>query len=158
MERAYYKQLPCAIDEPLVGGSDVSAISYRRVRTMTKWTLAVGLLALVLVNVASAADPTGTWKWSVTFGDQTREQTAKLKLEGDKLTGVIVGRNNMETAIADATFKDDTISFTVTRERDGNKFVSKYSGKLDGDTIKGKIESERDGQTRSVDWNAKRDK
>jgi len=125
---------------------------------MTKWTLAVGLLALVLVNTALAADPTGTWKWSVTFGDQTREQSAKLKLEGDKLTGVIVGRNNTETAIADATFKDDTISFTVTRERDGNKFVSKYSGKLDGDTIKGKIESERDGQTRSVDWNAKRDK
>ncbi len=125
---------------------------------MTKWTLAVGLLALVLVNTASAADPTGTWKWSVSFGDQTREQTAKLKLEGDKLTGVIVGRNNQETAIADATFKDDTVSFTVTRERNGNKFVSKYSGKLDGDTIKGKIESERDGQTRSVDWNAKREK
>ena len=125
---------------------------------MTKWTLAVGLLALVFVSTASAADPTGTWKWSVTFGDQTREQTAKLKLEGDKLTGVIVGRNNMETAIADATFKDDTISFTVTRERDGNKFVSKYSGKLDGDAIKGKIESERDGQARSVDWNAKREK
>jgi hypothetical protein len=125
---------------------------------MTKWTLAVGLLALVFINTASAADPTGTWKWSVTFGDQTREQTAKLKLEGDKLTGVIVGRNNQETAIADATFKDDTIAFTVTRERDGNKFVSKYSGKLDGDTIKGKIESERDGQARSVDWNAKREK
>jgi hypothetical protein len=125
---------------------------------MTKWTLAVGLLALVFVSTANAADPTGTWKWSVTFGDQTREQTAKLKLEGDKLTGVIVGRNNMETAIGDATFKDDTIAFTVTRERDGNKFVSKYSGKLDGDAIKGKIESERDGQARSVDWNAKREK
>jgi hypothetical protein len=50
------------------------------------------------------------------------------------------------------------VSFTVTRERDGNKFVSKYSGKLEGDTIKGKIETERGGQTRSVDWVAKREK
>ena len=125
---------------------------------MTKWTLAIGLLALVLVNVASAADPTGTWKWSTTFNNKTREQTLKLKLEGDKLTGALVGRNNQETAIADASFKDDTVAFTVTREQGGNKFVSKYSGKLDGDTIKGKIESDRGGKTNSRDWEAKREK
>ena len=125
---------------------------------MTRWICAAGLLALVLVNTASAAHPTGTWKWTVMFGDQSREQTAKLKLEGDKLTGAVLGRNNQETAIENATFKDDTISFTVTRERDGNKFVSKYTGKLAGDEIKGKIESERNGQTMSRDWVAKREK
>jgi hypothetical protein len=125
---------------------------------MKTWTLALGIVALALVSTATAADPTGTWKWSVTFNDQTREQTLKLKLEGDKLTGALVGRNNNETAIGDATFKDDTIAFTVTRERDGNKFVSKYSGKLDGDAIKGKIESERDGQKNEREWNAKREK
>lgn len=113
---------------------------------------------LILVSVASAADPSGTWKFSVMRGDQTVEQTLKLKLEGDKLTGAMVGRNNNETAIGDASFKEDVISFTVTRERDGNKFVSKYSGKLDGDTIKGKIESERNGEKREVEWNAKREK
>jgi len=43
------------------------------------------------------------------------------------------------------------------RERDGQKLTSKYSGKLAGDTIKGKIETERDGQTRTRDWEAKRD-
>jgi len=125
---------------------------------MTKWTLAVGLLALVLVNVVSAADPTGTWKWSTTFNNKTREQTLKLKLEGDKLTGALVGQNNQETAIADASFKDDAVAFTVTREQGGNKVVSKYNGKLDGDTIKGKIESDRGGKTNSRDWEAKREK
>ena len=127
---------------------------------MSKWIslAAVGVLSLVLVDAAQAADPTGTWKWSATRGDQTVEQTLKLKLDGDKLTGAMVGRNNTETAIGDATFKDDTVSFTVTRERDGNKFVTKYNGKLDGDTIKGKTESERNGQKREVDWNAKREK
>jgi hypothetical protein len=128
--------------------------------TMWKWlgVGAVAVFSLVLVDAATAADPTGTWKWSVTFGDQTREQTLKLKLDGDKLTGAMVGRNNQETAIGDATFKDDTVSFTVTRERDGNKFVTKYTGKVEGDTIKGKSERERDGQKQESDWNAKREK
>ena len=127
---------------------------------MMKWfaLAAVAVVSLVLVDAATAADPTGTWKWSVTFNDQTREQTLKLKLEGDKLTGSMVGRNNQETAIGDATFKDDTVSFTVTRERDGNKFVTKYTGKVEGDKITGKTESERDGQKRERDWTATRAK
>ena len=33
-----------------------------------------------------------------------------------------------------------------------------YSGKVSGDTIKGKAESERDGKTQSRDWEAKRAK
>lgn len=111
-------------------------------------------------GIAQAADanPTGTWKWSVTFNNNTREMTLKLKLEGDKLTGAMVGQNNQETAIDDASFKDGTVTFSVTRERNNQKFTTKYSGKLDGDTIKGTAESERDGQKRSRDWEAKRAK
>lgn len=103
-------------------------------------------------------DPTGTWKWSVTANNQTFEPTLKLKLEGDKLSGTMSGRNNQETAIDDAKFKDGEVSFSVTRERNGQKRTTKYKGKLDGDTIKGKSESERDGQTNSRDWEAKREK
>jgi hypothetical protein len=103
-------------------------------------------------------DPTGTWKWSTTFNNQTRETTLKLKLEGDKLTGAVLGRDNAETKIDDASFKDGTVAFSVTRERNGQKFTTKYKGKLDGDTIKGTAESERDGQTRSREWEAKREK
>ena len=50
------------------------------------------------------------------------------------------------------------IAFTVTRERNGMKVVSKYNGKVDGDTIKGKIDTEANGQTNSRDWEAKREK
>ena len=104
------------------------------------------------------ADPTGTWKWSVTFGDQTREFTLKLKLEGDKLTGAMLGRDNHETPIEDASFKDGEVAFAVTRERNGQKFTIKYKGKLEGDTIKGKSEFERNGEKQSRDWEAKREK
>jgi hypothetical protein len=122
--------------------------------------LLVGLAILGLTGTVQAADadPSGTWKWSTTFNDQTRESTLKLKLEGDKLTGSMAGRNNTEIAIENATFKDGTVSFSITRERNDQKFTTKYSGKLDGDTIKGKSESERNGQTQSRDWEAKRSK
>jgi len=102
-------------------------------------------------------DPTGTWKWSFTGQNgQTRETTLKLKLEGDKLTGTISGRGG-DTAIESATLKDDAIAFQVTREFNGNKFTQKYTGKISGDSIKGKIEFERDGQAQSRDWDAKRE-
>ncbi len=116
----------------------------------------VGLTAVMMAtSVARAAeDPNGSWKWTMTVGDQARETTLKLKLEGDKLTGAIVGRNNQETAIENAKYKDGEISFSTTRERNGQKFTSKYSGKLSGDTIKGK--QERGDQARSSDWEAKR--
>jgi hypothetical protein len=116
----------------------------------------IGLMAVA--RGADKADPTGTWKWSVTFNNNTRDVTLKLKLDGDKLTGKISGRNNTETDIEDATFKDNEVSFTVTRERNGQKFVTRYKGKIDGDTIKGKSESERNGQNQSRDWEAKREK
>jgi hypothetical protein len=119
------------------------------------------LFCLTLVNVATAEEnPDGTWKWKTRFGQnqQEREQTLKLKRDGDKLTGEMPGRNNNETKIEDGTYKDGEVSFTVTRERNGNKFVTKYKGKVSGDTIKGKIESERNGQKNERDWEAKREK
>jgi len=114
-----------------------------------------------LLGIARAEDkpnPTGTWKWSVEFGGQKRETTLKLKLEGDKLTGTITGRKDEETKIEDAKYKDGEVSFKVTRERQGQKFTIKYTGKVSGDTIKGKTEFERDGQTQSREWEAKRAK
>ncbi|NUQ64006.1 MAG: hypothetical protein HUU20_16135 [Pirellulales bacterium] len=92
------------------------------------------------------------------FGDQEREMTLKLKLEGDKLTGAMVCREGQETPIQDGALKDNVVSFKIVREREERKMTSKYTGKLSSDTIKGKTEFERDGQTQSRDWEAKRAK
>ena len=122
--------------------------------------LSLGLVLVSLVSTVIAAEnPTGTWKWTTTFGGQSREATLKLKMDGDKLSGVYVGgQSNTETPIEEASLKGDEISFKVTRERDGQKFTTKYSGKIAGDTITGKSERQRDGQTQSSDWVAKRQK
>jgi hypothetical protein len=123
--------------------------------------LALTFLALSAFSLPAIAadDATGTWKWTTTFGDKTRETTAKLKQDGEKLTGVYVGRDNTETPIEAGTVKDNAVSFKIVREFNGNKITIKYSGTLSGDTIKGKTEFEggnQQGQPR--DWEAKRQK
>jgi hypothetical protein len=104
------------------------------------------------------SDPTGKWTWKVMRQGQEREMTLKLKREGDKLTGSMPGRGGQEVQIEDGTYKDGKISFTVTRERNGQKFTTKYTGTVSDDTIKGKTEFERNGETQSRDWEAKRAK
>jgi len=127
----------------------------------TRTVMASLILAIVglIAPALAAEDATGTWKWTTTFGDKTRETTAKLKQEGEKLTGVYVGRDNMETPIEAGTVKDNAVSFKIVREFNGNKITIKYSGTLSGDTIKGKTEVEGGNQqTPPRDWEAKRQK
>ena len=117
---------------------------------------AIAALVVGFVSSAIAADATGTWKWTTTFNNQTRDSTLKLKQDGDKLNGVYVGgQSNTESPIEDAKIAGDTISFRVTRERNGQKTTTKYSGTLKDDTITGK--SERDG-SEAREWVAKRQK
>ena len=118
-------------------------------------------LALGFTATAQAQDKkpeiTGTWKSSFTNQDgQVRETTIKLKADGEKLTGTVSGRQN-DTAIEEGKIKGEEISFQVTREFNNNKVVTKYTGKVAGDTIKGKSESTRDGQPQSRDWVAKKE-
>ena len=118
-----------------------------------------GFLSIALVCLAVpalAADATGTWKWSVERNGQKFETTLKLKQEGAKLTGTVSGRNNTETEIEDGKVDGDDVSFKVTREFGGNKVVQTYKGKLSADTIKGKVEFERNGESQSRDWEAKK--
>ncbi len=101
-------------------------------------------------------DPTGNWTWTFTVGDGMEiKVTAKLKKEGDKVTGTVTARER-ETKIENGKIKDGTITFQTTREINENKIVFKYNGKLKGDTIDGKAETEDGGF--SLEWKAKRDK
>ncbi|MEW6160096.1 MAG: hypothetical protein AB1813_21915 [Verrucomicrobiota bacterium] len=110
------------------------------------------------------ADPTGTWTWTTPGrgGNPDRKTTLKLKLDGEKLTGTLATpRRDGQTRdleIEKASLKGDEVSFTVTRQGNNNNTISqKYTGKISGDSIKGKMEFERNGETQSRDWEAKRE-
>jgi hypothetical protein len=122
--------------------------------------IATVICVLAIAGLARAEDkpnPTGTWKYTADVGGQSIEVTIKLKLEGDKLTGT-VSVLDMETKIEDGKYQDGEVSFKVNREMDGNKFTLKYKGKIKGDTFKGKRDLERDGQTNTREFEAKRSK
>ena len=119
-------------------------------------TLAAFIAAFALTISAAAADISGTWKWTFEGRNGPMEATATLQLNDGVLTGTVGGRFG-DTPIGDASFRDDQVSFTVTREFNGNKFVVKYDGKLEGDTITGTIARQnRDGETVTREWKATR--
>ena len=114
---------------------------------------------LAVAGLVRAADdkpnPTGTWKYTVDVNGQSLDVVFKLKLDGDKLTGTVTALD-MEAKIEDGKYKDGEVSFKVNREINGNKVTLKYTGTIKGDTFKGKREMERDGQTNSREFEAKR--
>jgi hypothetical protein len=106
----------------------------------------------------TAADATGTWKFSFTRGNgQVVENTLKLKQDGEKLTGTTTGPNGNELEIKDGKVKDGNVSFKLEFNRDGQMFTVKYTAKLEGDSLKGKIEFAFDGEIRMRDFEAKRE-
>jgi hypothetical protein len=128
----------------------------RRAFALLAVGFALSLFAPAVHSRAKAADATGTWKWTVERNGQTFDVTLKLKQDDKKLSGAMIGRNGNETAIEDAKVDGDEVSFTVVRTFGDNKVVQKYKGKLNGDSIKGKIEVDRDGEKTTRDWEAKR--
>ncbi|HMB94720.1 MAG TPA: hypothetical protein VKK61_01640, partial [Tepidisphaeraceae bacterium] len=78
------------------------------------------------------------------------------KQDGDKITGTITGFGGQEIEIKDAALKDGELTFKVTRKRNDMEITTVYTGKVAADEIKGKAETNRDGQIMSRDWDAKK--
>ena len=125
---------------------------------------AFALLAIPLAIRAEDKKPdyTGTWKWKTAGrqGGEEREFTLKLKQEGEKVTGKLLGYGTQEIEIKEGKIKDGALSFNIVRAgRDGGQErTTKYTGKLEGETIKGKTETGTADNPRSRDWEAKKAK
>jgi len=124
-------------------------------------TLAMALGAVCFLTVAAlAADPTGTWTWSTPGrnGGPARTTTLTLAVKDGVLTGSLAGGRGGPTDISDASVKDDTVTFSVTRSMGGNSVTTKYTATLSGDTLKGTIElpGMNGGDPRKTDWTATR--
>src|SRR2546421_78595 len=121
--------------------------SFMRIRTLFRTSASLAALTLSLAGLNSslfAADHNlaGTWKATFTTQNgQTIESTFKLKQDGDKLSGVVLGRNGNETPLEDIALAGDQLSFKLNRERNGEKVTTKVVAKVTGDELKGKIES-----------------
>src|SRR5437764_3820157 len=133
-----------------------------RLRTLFRTSASLAALTLSLAVLNSplfAADHNlaGTWKATFTTQNgQTIESTLKLKQEGDKLSGIAIGRNGNETPLEDIALAGDQVSFKLTRERNGEKGTTKVMAKVAGDEWKGQLEAHYGGENHTLDWQAKR--
>jgi hypothetical protein len=132
---------------------------------MTKKLLFVMTILLVASFALMAADVSGKWTFEAPGrgGNPGRPTTITLKAEGTTLTGTVpAGGRGGDTppppiAIADGKIDGDKISFTVTREMNGNTMVTKYEGTVTGDEMKLKItRNGQDGTPQTTDVVAKR--
>jgi len=114
-------------------------------------SLAAALLLATLA--ASAADVAGTWKLAYTTENGlTREATLDLKLDGDRLSGVLAsdrGKAQIETGKVNG----DEISFSLLRRGNGDEITINFSGKVEGGTMKLKMQY---GQHQPVDVTGRR--
>jgi hypothetical protein len=119
---------------------------------MKRAILAVLLCTLPLL----AADVTGTWTGTGKLPD--REVTAHLilKQQGSTITGSIGGSESDQQPIAAGKIEGDQVTMEVPAGNGSYKVSLKLAA--DGNTLKGEVLRERDGETLKVMLEVKRTK
>jgi hypothetical protein len=106
---------------------------------MKKLISLCALFALSTV-MALAADVSGVWKGEA--GEKGPAPSFNLKQSGSLLTGTTTARN-AEIEISNGKVEGDKVYFEVTREMQGNKVTTKYTGTVSGSTMTLSAESAR---------------
>jgi hypothetical protein len=122
-----------------------------------KTSLTLGLCSVSAVASVVAADPAGTWKWSTRSPNGEIPTALKLEWKDGKIAGSYSNQFG-DTAISNASLQDGVIRFEVVRDVGGKKYVVKYQGQMEGDTITGTLEApgHDGGAGVTLEWIAKR--
>ena len=119
--------------------------------------------AAVLLNLNAADEAPkkspleGIWLWNFNMPDGGHvTPRAKFKVKDGELSGTSRFRPGSETPLTNIVFKNGQVSFDVVRDYLGEPIITHYRGKLDGNSITGKIVSGAGGEGQTFDWDAKR--
>ena len=101
---------------------------------MMSRVLCIPLAAIAFAGLLLAADVSGTWTGTMSFGDSQIPLTYSFKQDGAKLTGTVTGPSG-DLPLAEGKVEGDKISFSVTADMNGSpaKFVSQ--GTVKGEEI-----------------------
>ena len=102
---------------------------------MTKKLLFVVAILCALTLAIYAADVTGKWTWEQQGRNGSMTNTLTLKQDGSNLTGSLDGGRG-PVDIKDGKVDGNNVSFSITRNMGGNDVTTKYTGTLDGDSLK----------------------
>jgi hypothetical protein len=102
----------------------------------------IGLLALATPPAAQTekpADISGAWQLQIETPNGTGTPTVTFKQDGEKLTGTYSSQVMGERQLT-GSIKGNAFTFGFEAEFDGNKFKLTYTGTVDKDTMKGKVD------------------
>jgi len=110
---------------------------------------------------APKVDFSGTWNWTFQAPNGfVYEPTLRIKQKGSKLAGMIYGKRGGSFPVRDVRLtKDSKVAFTLDREFYGFPMEVKFIGKLEGDSIAGKMGVQVNGDKKNIrvfDWTAHR--
>ena len=106
------------------------------------------------LTAADAADVAGSWELSSQGQNGPMTSTLTIQQDGGTIKGTLKGRRG--DAPLEGTVTGNNVSFTVKRQdQNGKTMVTEYTATVDGDSLKGKVHSERFGDR---DFTAKRTK
>ena len=118
---------------------------------------ACGMLLILAGNnlvAADAANVAGSWELSSQGQNGPMTSTLTIQQDGGTIKGTLKGRRG--DAPLEGTVTGNNVSFTVKRQdQNGKTMVMEYTATVDGDSLKGKVHSERFGDR---DFTAKRTK
>ncbi|MGO8814309.1 MAG: hypothetical protein ACLQVG_06520 [Terriglobia bacterium] len=118
---------------------------------------ACGTLLLLAGNAQAADEPAnvaGNWEMSSEGPNGTMTQTLAIQQDAGTIKGTVTGRRG--EAPLEGTVTGNKVSFTVKRQtQNGDTMVIEYTATVEGDSLKGKVHSERFGDR---DFTAKRTK
>ena len=114
------------------------------------------------VEVGSAISGRWTWATAARGGGTGGKVTLTLSLRNGELVGSVStsgrsGSPKIDLTLSELSFKDDHLTFSLTRILQGYRVVNQFSGRLEGDVIRGTIDAlGRNGQTSRREWEAQR--
>src|SRR4051812_15948826 len=90
----------------------------------------------------TAANVAGKWSWTIDAGGNTISQSVVLKQDGEKLTGSFIdGFDDTTHEIKEGKIHDGQVSLTIVRPfMDTGELTLKFTGKVEGNSIKGNVE------------------
>jgi hypothetical protein len=98
----------------------------------------VWVLLLLVPLVLGAADVSGKWVLQVELSAGSGSPTFTFRQDGEKITGRYSG--TLGEADVTGTIRGDDIQFQFTVKGDLGELTARYTGKVSGDTMKGKAD------------------
>ena len=126
-------------------------------KTILSAALVIGLCGLAGAQ-GEKADPVGAWKCEYKIGDMKRTAELTIKMDSDKLVGIMNWPDQKDVKLKDVKFKDGTLTFHAVREFMDNKIPLDFKLTITGNNFKGKVASDFGGKKQEFDIEWKREK